>query len=318
MAQTKEEESKTKALLLALLFAHKTIRRIMAKTAVAPAQTIFERTIGQVATGLGRLLKGKARTPLTPVDTTLVRDFIHRFLAQLPPKIGGVLESVASATRAESLNVLDRIFTAGGKPQGVILAPDLKLDILLAQESVDAAVLRQLETAIERDLFAAIEKRLLELGRAGPVTGSSIIGETTLALDSTWWQLKRTVSTNASAVFNGTMAKAVTILAQKPEFSGLQLRWVEMITDPDGVPMDTRVGEDSKVLHGQIVHPGKQFAMPADPKAPPRMVGMSWSHPPNRPNDRAIVTPWFPEWNRALPAYRTENGTKRPFKGSPP
>lgn len=57
---------------------------------------------------------------------------------------------------------------------------------------------------------------------------------------------------------------------------------------------DDRTGDDSFVIHGQTVPVEQPFSWKY-------RVGGVWlvkqyQHPPNRPNDRAVVIPWDPEW----------------------
>lgn len=105
-----------------------------------------------------------------------------------------------------------------------------------------------------------------------------------------YWRVVRVAKTEAAYAFNA---------AQDAGFSqagipGLYKRWTERVNDQTGEPMDSRVGIDSIVLHGQLALPGGTFVMPPDSRltAMTYMVGRRWSHPPNRPNDRSVITPW--------------------------
>jgi hypothetical protein len=35
---------------------------------------------------------------------------------------------------------------------------------------------------------------------------------------------------------------------------------------------------------------------PPNLKISPNMLGETWTNPPNRPNDRAVLQPWRPGW----------------------
>jgi len=126
------------------------------------------------------------------------------------------------------------------------------------------------------------------------------------ALEGSWWQVERTIRTETSYAYNEAQAVAIGELAR--EHRGILLRWTELVDDTTGEPLDMRVGKDSLVLHGQLAPPGGVFVMPPDKRAPVGMIGQSWNHPPNRPNDRAVLTPWHPSWN--IPGWRWD-GTQR-------
>lgn len=119
--------------------------------------------------------------------------------------------------------------------------------------------------------------------------------------DLEFWQAERIVRTEGSWATNRTHADGIEEASRVvPE---LMLRWVEHVSE-DGRPLDDRVGEDSLVLHGQIVEPGGLFVMPEDPDVSEDMWGEMWMHPPNRPNDRSIVSAWFPGMGVMAWVYR--------------
>jgi len=118
------------------------------------------------------------------------------------------------------------------------------------------------------------------------------------------WRVARVARTEASRAYNQAQ------LVAADEIEDLWMRWTERINDFSGLPMDNRVGEDSKALHGQVARPGETFTMPLG--GPSKMVGRQWTAPPNRPNDRAILVPWMPGWD--VPAYVVEGGRKKPLR----
>lgn len=125
-----------------------------------------------------------------------------------------------------------------------------------------------------------------------------------------WWRVERTMRTETSRAFNTTQDTAFDELGE--EFPGIYRRWTELVSDLTGAPLDNRVGKDSLVLHGQVAKPGKPFRMPAHPLAPSYMVGKSWLCPPNRPNDRAVLTPWFA--GSGVPAWTIRGGERVSLK----
>lgn len=113
-----------------------------------------------------------------------------------------------------------------------------------------------------------------------------------------WWRAERIVRTELAYASSASTRAAIE--AESKELDGeLWMRWSEHITD-DGQPYDDRVAVDSKAMHGQVAPPGGMFTQPpTSPAGEPvskSLVGKSWAHPPNRPNDRAVLTPWRAHW----------------------
>lgn len=112
---------------------------------------------------------------------------------------------------------------------------------------------------------------------------------------------------NCSYGYNLAQAAALQAIPSEPG-ELIWGRWTERIDDASGIPLDKRVAQDSFVLHGQVARPGGTFTMPADPRAPTRMVGQSWAHPPNRPNDRSVYVPWRRAWG--VPGWVYQGGRR--------
>jgi hypothetical protein len=128
--------------------------------------------------------------------------------------------------------------------------------------------------------------------------------------DIEWWQAERIVRTEQAWAYNATHAAAVEDAAK--DLPDMMMRWTELVNDKTGLPLDTRVGADSIAMHGQLAPPGGLFTMPADPDVHRSLQGQSWSHPPNRPNDRSVLQPWRPHWG--IPGWILRNGRKVPLR----
>lgn len=116
--------------------------------------------------------------------------------------------------------------------------------------------------------------------------------------DLEWWRGERIVRTELAFAASASARRAND--EQAAELDGdLWSRWSEHVSD-DGAPLDDRVGIDSEAMNGQVAPPGGMFTQP--PRAPDgeavskTLVGREWSHPPNRPNDRAVLVPWRQHW----------------------
>lgn len=132
-----------------------------------------------------------------------------------------------------------------------------------------------------------------------------------------WWQAERIVRTEMSWADNATLADGIADMGA--EFPDLMQRWEENC-GLDGRPLDDRVAVDSIAMHGQVAPPGGLFTMPATapfPDADGRtdvhksLVGKSWEFPPNRPNDRSVLSPFMRRWG--VPGWRYVNGKRVPL-----
>jgi hypothetical protein len=124
------------------------------------------------------------------------------------------------------------------------------------------------------------------------------------------WRVELSASYSAASAYNAAQDRSVRALhGTMPD---IRKRWTERIDDATGRPYDDKVAPDSFVLHGQVVAGDRLFEMPADSRAPHRMIGATWPHPPNRPNDRAVITPWRRGWG--IPAYEIVNGRRRALR----
>lgn len=161
--------------------------------------------------------------------------------------------------------------------------------------------------SLSRQLIRSMEKELTMSLLLGEPTSDAIKRvQQTGKMDR--WRAERTVRTEMSWAFNGTAAD--TIEAAAAYEPGLMLRWVEHVDDFTGTAYDKRVGKDSLVMHGQVARPGGVFTMPSDPRIKPKLYGLTWRHPPNRPFDRAVLDPWHESWG--TPGYAMINGERVP------
>ena len=146
-------------------------------------------------------------------------------------------------------------------------------------------------------------------GLATGATHTQMIDRIQQTADLRFAGAERIVRTELSATYNGT-ARGVAD-AQAAELGGdMWTQWTEHVEG--GVPLDDRVGNDSLAMHGQVAPPGAAFTQP--PTSPrgkevsESLVGQQWMHPPNRPNDRAVLTPWRQHWG--IPGWRWIGGRR--------
>lgn len=173
--------------------------------------------------------------------------------------------------------------------------------------TIAQGVVEQVQQALANDIAQGVVDRLKQVA-INDVKGADILAEAGAAMEDTRWKVERTIRTEAAKAFNNTQATAIMLLSG--DFPTMRKRWTELIDDATGQPYDNRVAKDSMALHGQLAENGRMFTMPQDPRAPANMVGASWLYPPNRPNDRGVITPWMPGW--PVPVYITEGITRVP------
>lgn len=127
-----------------------------------------------------------------------------------------------------------------------------------------------------------------------------------------WWQAERIARTETAWAFNATHADGMAEAAE--ELPDLMMRWSEYVDDDTGQPLDERVAVDSLAMHGQVVPPGGRFVIPPSSDVPDAkgrtevpeslLARGEVAFPPNRPNDRATVTPWRPGWGVSAWVWR--------------
>lgn len=146
---------------------------------------------------------------------------------------------------------------------------------------------------------------------------SEVMDKVADIIDGEWWQGERIVRTELAWAYNGALRDGIKESAQ--EIDELYQRWEENCGD-SGQPLDNRVAVDSIAMHGQVAKAGGLFVMP--PVAPfpdaegntlvPRsLVGKAWEFPPNRPNDRSVLSPWMKSWG--IPGWRYVGGRREPL-----
>jgi hypothetical protein len=123
-----------------------------------------------------------------------------------------------------------------------------------------------------------------------------------------------TGNTEMAYAYNATHRDGILECAE--EVPEMMQQWLEFC-DESGEPLDDRVGVDSIAMHGQVAPAGGMFYMPRTAPFPNakgetevyhKLVGMSWEFPPNRPNDRSVLSPWMKDWG--VPGWRYSKGRR--------
>jgi hypothetical protein len=276
------------------------LQRLINENGVGPVRRLYQDMLESVTKKLGA-------TSSNSFTATQLRGM----LAQLKLGLAGVLRGMSTKVGDAAFRVglasarsmledvarLEKHFTGVLVPLPVLEAARLSG---LVKNST-SSLMRIHETSMAAygtHLVGTFEKQLAASLAAGE-SSTEAIDRIQRAGDLEWYRAERIVRTELS--FASSASARAAMDEQADELDGdLWTRWSEHVSDT-GTPLDDRVGVDSEAMHGQVAPPGGQFTQP--PRAPSgEEVGDSlalktWSHPPNRPNDRAVLTPWRSHWD---------------------
>lgn len=285
--------------------ARRTADRVLDRTAVQPVRAAFER---EARAFLKSVSRAGGRGRADPAKVSAIGRAARRALGPAYAEVATTLAGGSRAATQEAVEATARFFawmregapSRLDDPSEAARIASMHTDLMeAARRRSVAAVAVQTDRRIRQ---AVRNAALVEDGAVADVIDA--VGET---FDQQWWQIERVVRTETSENYNSAQAEA--ILNLELDYPGqIFKRWTELVDDATGQPLDKRVAPDSLVLHGQVARPGELFTMPADPRAPAKMIGSTWSHPPNRPNDRSILTPWMPTWG--VPGWVYQGGAK--------
>lgn len=235
------------------------------------------------ARGLSTGLRQVLRSNLEPVTTVLEEATLDVLSAGLAAQARDYRRLGVNVSRG----VLDQIIDEA--------EADTEFDVVL-RESLSSMMLE-----IDQRCLTLLTN--LDPGTRRPDYTSLLAAE----LESNRWRMDRIVRTVGNQAYNA----AAQLLAERlgERVPKLFLRWTERVDDATGLPMDKRVGVDSLIMHGQVIKPGEAFKMPATPRTPGYLAGKSWTAPPNRPNDRAVLVPFIPRVSK-VPAWRMQGGRR--------
>jgi hypothetical protein len=261
----------------AYVLARKQADRVLDRTALTPVMEEYDRQVGEAVVGLGRTFRGQTRELVSGGTLTQamewLRNWYDRFVA---PFEGGMALRVAT----QHLQMLGE----------------------LREQS-----LRGVGTGVVERIMQQFEKTIVD----PTIRVSDLISQTGEILDDSGWKVDRMVRTETSYAYNLAQHEAISRVGSIPGFGQVWGRWTERVDDVTGAPYDNRVANDSLALHGQLAKPGALFVMPASPLVKADMIGKGWHHPPNRPNDRAVLTPWMRDWG--VQGWMIQNGTRIAF-----
>lgn len=277
----------------------RTLARLVRIQGVAPIRRLYESMLEGVTRQLGRRaadgfgaiqLRGmlaQIRLGLAALQRPVTGALNEAAFTAAISQARGTLEGLARLERAMSGAVVPLPLLETARLNGLVRGQTSSL-LAAHGRSVaryGASLVRRMERTLGASL-AAGESQTQAIDRIAEVG------------DAEWWQGERIVRTELAHSASSTTREVIE--EQSEELGGdLWMRWTEHVDD-DGTPRDDRVEVDSLAMHGQVAPPGGMFVMPPSApdgrEVPKGLAGKEWACPPNRPNDRACLTPWRPHW----------------------
>lgn len=285
---------------------HRRLERLITQAASPRLKRMYEDAEEELVRKLRRLAGGETMTYL---QVRQMQELVRRGQAAIAKKLTGALGKESEAVQAASLHGLmadltrlEREFTGVSVPLPVAEASVFRGIVAGRRTS-----LMQAHASSMRRYGATLVQKMEHSLSQSLMTGDTpreAVERLSGVADAEWWRAERVVRTELSWASN-----QVVVDGLRAERAGglddLMARWSEHVDDSSLAPLDDRVAVDSIAMHGQVARPGDGFTMPpsapqADSKGqdqvPAALVGDSWLHPPNRPNDRAVLQPWRPHW----------------------
>jgi hypothetical protein len=254
--------------------------------------TVVREVMRAVRSGPERLVGAPVRSGVG----SAIRQVIDRTMPRIAPSVTqGTIEVVERGV-AEQARMYRRL--------GIRFQPmELEVTIGMASQGLDVVTMNAL-ASLSSQLEVEVRKALSLLPDG--MSRRQYAAQIAATLEANRWRIERIARTQGNLAYNkAAQALAARARDRKP---GVMLRWTELVDDATGAPLDNRVGVDSLIMHGQLVAPGGVFVMPPVRNAPAYLLGKSWSSPPNRPNDRAVLIPWVP--GSGVPGWKWKNGRR--------
>lgn len=300
------------------LAAHRArLDRLLDRRGVTPLKRLYDTAANAMVKQL-RQTVGRLPGSFTEHQQRLVLAQLKQGQALISRRLAGELGDLTLEAQRESLrglsqqlSSLERVFTGAD----VALPVEEAARFIGVIDKRRTSLLKMHNESMARYGARAVgdmEGALAEALVSGE-TPMQMIDRVQDVIDGEWWQAERIVRTETAWAYNATHRDGMEDALE--ELPDLKMQWVELVDDA-GNPMDERVGVDSLAMHGQVADVDGEFVMPATApggaKVSDSLVGQSWAFPPNRPNDRATVTPWRREWG--VPGWSFKGGRRVPLR----
>lgn len=323
MAKPTEASKTRKKVISQVHSARARMDRVIDRTAMRPAHTVFNVHGGE----MGRAVRSSVRGQLMQeADHSIIRRLqgtVSAHIHALTQHLGSTLASSTRGTLEESLRGLTGFVNSVHGDAGS-LNDNTVTRTIVSRRQMEIEVARKNAMArLAAELEQKIKRRLHDVAGTEGARVRDMVQAVNEELENQWWQIERVVRTESAIAYNTAQAAGIKELVRSggPRAKKIKMRWTELIDDATGMPFDDRVAPDSFAMHGQVAPIGGSFTMPpglprgsvlgSGKKASrgfQKMVGMSWTQPPNRPNDRAVLTPWMKEWG--IPGWVFQGGRR--------
>jgi hypothetical protein len=302
------------------------LNRLIERGGIARLRKLYNDAQAELESRLARAI-GRAAAPFTVHQYRVLLAQVRQGQMQIARRIGDESAHVTEETQKEALS---GIISQIKKLEAVHDLPSTTLPI--EEASRFAGILDKRKTSLlaqARQSMASygagvvrkIESNLAVALASGASNGEAIDAVAATA-DIEFWRAERIVRTEKSWAAHATISDGIR--ASADALVDLMMRWTELVSE-SGSPLDDRVGADSVAMHGQVASPGGMFTMPDSARSvvvnnrygrsvvSPDLIGESWAHPPNRPNDRATIVPWRPQWGSR--GWKVVGGSKVAVRG---
>lgn len=289
----------------------KRLNRLIDRGGVARLKKLYDQAQGELETKLSRAF-GRGAGGFTQGQMQMFQTILRQGQIQIASNMGDALAAATHETKADALRAAIRDFGRLEKKFGAgVSLPVEEAARFAGVLGKNTSLIKKHSKALMGKAGAQTIRKLeqeLALSLATGETVGDAIDRVQKVTGNEWWQSERIVRTEQAWAFNATHADAIADSAD--ELPDIMMRWVELVSDTSGKALDDRVEPDSLAMHGQLAPPGGKFTMPSGkPGVPSAMWGKSWSHPPNRPNDRATLQPWRKHWG--VPGWVLQGGRRR-------
>lgn len=293
---------------MAAVRAHRNkLEKVLTAQASAKMKRLYDEAQSSVQANIRRAVRGGKGDTFTAHQQRIVMSQLKQGQAVVMRRLAGDMRPLSKKAQEASLNgLIDDVARLSKKFTGAEVTLPVEeaatfADVIAGRSS---SLLRMHQTSMARygvNVVENVEEQLsLTLLKGGSM--SDAYETVAQSIDGEWWQGERIVRTEMAYAYNITARDGIEESAE--EIPELMQRWEEHCDDA-GMPLDDRVAVDSIAMHGQVTEAGGIFTMPptapfADAKGrtdvPQSLVGLSWEAPPNRPNDRSVISPWMESW----------------------
>ncbi len=293
----------------------KRVNRLVENGSVRPLRKMYEAAILRSQRSLERQIKIGRGDSYTAQHHRMVLAQLRVGVSEIARNLGQQVALKAHEAQVESMrNLIGNIKTADQIATGIppTLAIEEAAVFYGVLQNADPSLARAYPQTMQNYGIQMMTRIEGELGLMLATGGSTYdaVSTVTSIMGQERWKADRIVRTEVMHAYNAAhRAGLVESARQLPMLFG---RWTENVSDT-GRPYDNRVANDSMALHGQIARPTGVFTMPPAVKVKSTLWGQQYAQPPNRPNDRARLEPWRPEWG--IPAYLYQGGRRIPLTG---